>query len=223
MMVLRQVLKLWWYGRGDRCLIFCQTRQMLDIVQGYVSRYYNFRRLDGTTPVAARLHLIDEYNADPSLFAFLLTTRAGGLGVNLTGANRVLLIDPDWNPANDLQARERAYRIGQKRAVTVYRLVTAGTLEEKVYQRQVFKQVLSNNVLKDPKQTRRVFKPRDLRDLLARPVMGNASGGDGDGRSLCECGAAHTDAGGLYHVDVIIIRLHAWRPRQPQTTLRAPR
>ena len=176
MSVMRQVLSLW-HGRGDRALVFCQTRQMLDIVQAFVAQQYTFRRLDGTTPVSARLHLIDEYNEDTSIFAFLLTTRAGGLGINLTGANRVLLMDPDWNPANDLQARERAYRIGQQRAVTVYRLVTAGTLEEKVYQRQVFKQVLSNNVLKDPKQTRRVFKPRDLRDLLAPPVSATAAEG----------------------------------------------
>ena len=176
MTVLRQVLRMWYQG-GDRALIFCQTRQMLDIVQSFVTGQYNFRRLDGTTPVGARLSLIDEFNSDDDIFVFLLTTRAGGLGVNLTGANRVILIDPDWNPANDLQARERAYRIGQQRTVTVYRLVTAGTLEEKVYQRQIFKQVLSNNVLKDPKMTRRVFKPRDLRDLLAPPLTQSAAGG----------------------------------------------
>jgi DNA excision repair protein ERCC-6 len=175
MCVLRQVLRMW-HASGDRALVFCQTRQMLDIVQGFVSSRYRFCRLDGTTPVGSRLRLIDEYNGEDGIFVFLLTTRAGGLGVNLTGANRVLLMDPDWNPANDVQARERAYRIGQQRAVTVYRLVTAGTLEEKVYQRQIFKQVLSNNVLKDPKQTRRVFKPTDLRDLLARPTAAAIDG-----------------------------------------------
>ena len=84
MQVLVRVLQLW-HARGDRCLVFCQTRQMLDIVQAFVCRRYEFRRLDGTTPVSARLHLIDEYNADTSIFAFLLTTRAGGLGVNLVG------------------------------------------------------------------------------------------------------------------------------------------
>ena len=134
--VVRQVLQMW-KARDDRCLVFCQTRQMLDIVQRLVvSEGYSFRRLDGTTPVGQRLTLIDEYNGDGTIFAFLLTTRAGGLGINLTGANRVLLVDPDWNPANDAQARERAWRVGQSRAVAVYRLVTAGTLEEKVYQRQ---------------------------------------------------------------------------------------
>ena len=176
-----------WHGRGDRCLVFCQTRQMLDIVQGFVKASgYTYCRLDGTTPVARRLTLIDDFNEDASIFCFLLTTRAGGLGINLTGANRVLLVDPDWNPANDSQAKERAWRVGQKRSVAVYRLVTANTLEElaltlaltlplplplplpltkvtantleeKVYHRQVFKQYLSNRVLKEPKQGRRVF------------------------------------------------------------------
>ena len=177
MAVLKQVLKMW-HAKGDRALLFTQTRQMLDILQAFVMKSgYSFRRLDGMTPVGTRLALIDEYNADEEIFCFLLTTRAGGLGVNLTGANRVLLMDPDWNPANDMQARERAYRIGQTRNVTVYRLVTAGTLEEKVYQRQIFKQVMANNVLKDPKQTRRVFKPRDLKDLLAPPTGYGAADG----------------------------------------------
>lgn len=69
---------------------------------------------------------------DASYTIFLLTTRVGGLGVNLTGANRVVIYDPDWNPATDLQARERAWRIGQLKQVTVYRLLSAGTIEEKV-------------------------------------------------------------------------------------------
>ncbi|KOO22805.1 DNA excision repair protein ercc-6 [Chrysochromulina tobinii] len=175
MVVMRQIL-LTWQQRGDRALIFCQTKQMLDIVQGHVlGAGYTFRRLDGSTPVGVRLQLIDEFNSDDSIFLFLLTTRAGGLGINLTGANRVLLVDPDWNPANDMQARERAHRMGQKRAVTIYRLVTSGTLEEKVYQRQIFKQFLSSNVLTDPKQMKRVFKPRDLRDLLAPPATMDSS------------------------------------------------
>ena len=170
MHVLRQVLRMW-HGRGDRCLVFCQTRQMLDIVQSFVKASgYTYCRLDGTTPVARRLTLIDDFNEDPAIFCFLLTTRAGGLGINLTGANRVLLVDPDWNPANDSQAKERAWRVGQTRSVAVYRLVTANTLEEKVYHRQVFKQYLSNRVLKEPKQGRRVFKPSDLRELLAPPL-----------------------------------------------------
>jgi DNA excision repair protein ERCC-6 len=72
-----------------------------------------------------------------SIFLFLLTTRVGGLGVNLIGANRIIIYDPDWNPSTDAQARERAWRIGQKRQVTIYRLLTSGTIEEKIYHRSV--------------------------------------------------------------------------------------
>jgi DNA excision repair protein ERCC-6 len=95
----------------------------------------------------------------------LMTTKTGGVGLNITGANRVLLYDPDWNPQTDAQARERAWRFGQKRDVTVYRLITAGTIEEKIYQRQIFKTALSNQVLQDPKQ-RRLFSQKDLKDLF---------------------------------------------------------
>jgi len=105
------------------------------------------------------------------VFIFLLTTRVGGIGLYLIGANRVLIYDPDWNPTTDMQARERAWRIGQNRQVTIYRLLTAGTVEEKIYHRQVFKQYLTNRVLKDPKQ-RRFFKTNDLYELFS---LGNDS------------------------------------------------
>lgn len=87
------------------------------------------------------------------------------LGINLTGANRVIIFDPDWNPSTDIQARERAWRIGQKRDVTIYRLMTSGTIEEKIYHRQIFKTFLTNKILKDPKQ-QRFFKANDLHDLF---------------------------------------------------------
>lgn len=94
-----------------------------------------------------------------------MTTRVGGLGINLIGANRVLIFDPDWNPSTDIQARERAWRIGQTKNVTIYRLLTSGTIEEKIYHRQIFKQFLANRVLQDPKQ-RRFFKSNDLEELF---------------------------------------------------------
>lgn len=106
---------------------------------------------------------------------FLLTTRVGGLGVNLTGANRVVIFDPDWNPSTDMQARERAWRIGQSRQVTIYRLLTTGTIEEKIYHRQIFKQFLTNRVLKDPKQ-RRFFKTNDLYELFTLGTNDNKEG-----------------------------------------------
>jgi len=82
--------------------------------------------------------LLSLFYQDTSIFVFLLTTRVGGLGVNLTGANRVIIYDPDWNPSTDVQAQERAFRIGQTREVTVYRLLTSGTIEEKIYHRCVW-------------------------------------------------------------------------------------
>ena len=116
---------------------------MLDILEASVAKAgMVYRRMDGTTPVSNRMRLIDEFNTGERISVFLLTTKVGGLGVNLTGADRVLLYDPDWNPSTDAQARERAWRIGQTKEVTVYRLVTAGTIEEKVYHRQIIRSFL---------------------------------------------------------------------------------
>jgi DNA excision repair protein ERCC-6 len=122
--------------------------------------------MDGNTSIKDRQDLVDEFNRDPDLHVFLLTTKVGGLGVNLTGADRVIIYDPDWNPSTDVQARERAWRLGQKREVEIYRLMTAGTIEEKIYHRQIFKQFLTNKILRDPKQ-RQTFQMRDLQDLFS--------------------------------------------------------
>jgi DNA excision repair protein ERCC-6 len=122
--VLQSVLKMW-KEQGHRALVFAQTRQTLDILANFaLEEGYAYRRLDGTTSIRNRMPLIDEFNDDSSIFLMLLTTKTGGLGINLVGANRVLLFDPDWNPSTDSQAKERAYRIGQSKDVTVYRLIT---------------------------------------------------------------------------------------------------
>ncbi|XP_067876778.1 DNA excision repair protein ERCC-6 [Heterodontus francisci] len=165
MIVVDALLKLW-YKQGHRVLLFSQSRQMLDILEVFVRNLgYSYFKMDGTTTIGSRQPLISRYNENSSVFVFLLTTRVGGLGVNLTGANRVIIYDPDWNPSTDTQARERAWRIGQKKQVTIYRLLTAGSIEEKIYHRQIFKQFLTNRVLKDPKQ-RRFFKSNDLTELF---------------------------------------------------------
>ncbi|KAE8280586.1 DNA excision repair protein ERCC-6 [Larimichthys crocea] len=156
LIVVESLLRLW-FKQGHRVLLFTQSRQMLDI----------FELPD--SPLIAR------YNEDKSIFIFLLTTKVGGLGVNLTGANRVIIYDPDWNPSTDTQARERAWRIGQKQQVTIYRLLTAGTIEEKIYHRQIFKQFLTNRVLKDPKQ-RRFFKSNDIYELFTLSDPDGAQG-----------------------------------------------
>ncbi|GMF14436.1 unnamed protein product [Phytophthora fragariaefolia] len=169
MIVLQKILGLW-KEQSHRVLIFTQTRSMLDILESFMSRLgHACCRLDGTTGVAERQQRLDAFNAPNSeLFAFLLTTRAGGIGVNLVGADRVVVFDPDWNPSTDVQARERAWRIGQQKQVTVYRLVTAGTIEEKIYHRQIFKQYLTSKVLHDAKR-KRCFNKHSLRDLFVLP------------------------------------------------------
>ncbi|EEC08769.1 DNA excision repair protein ERCC-6, putative, partial [Ixodes scapularis] len=165
MAVVESLLKLW-KRQGHRVLLFTQSRQMLLILEKFVQdQGYKYMVMTGSTPIASRQPAINKFNADTSVFVFLLTTRVGGLGVNLTGADRVVIYDPDWNPSTDTQARERAWRIGQLRDVTIYRLLTAGTIEEKIYHRQIFKQFLTNRVLKDPKQ-RRFFKTNDLHELF---------------------------------------------------------
>ncbi|CAL7947361.1 unnamed protein product [Xylocopa violacea] len=179
MTVVRSLLKIW-KKQGHKVLLFTQGRQMMHVLESLVqSEEYTYLRMDGTTPMSKRQETIHLFNKDPSYFIFLLTTRVGGLGVNLTGANRVVIYDPDWNPATDAQARERAWRIGQNKRVTIYRLITAGTIEEKMYHRQIFKLLLSNKVLEDPRQ-RRLFKTSDLVELfnLNESIDGHSSESD---------------------------------------------
>ena len=160
-----------WTTEKRKILIFTQTKQMLNILEQMLqiinqdSIKYNYMRMDGSTPIIRRQELVDEFNNDPKFNVFLLTTKVGGLGVNLTGASRVIIFDPDWNPSTDMQARERAWRLGQKQDVSIYRLIMAGSIEEKIYHRQIFKQFLTNKILKDPKQ-KRFFKMTDINDLF---------------------------------------------------------
>ncbi|KAK2807894.1 hypothetical protein FQN49_008765 [Arthroderma sp. PD_2] len=172
MQVVKSLLELW-RDTGHKTLLFAQHRIMLDILERFIKGFngFNYRRMDGNTPIKVRQGMVDEFNNDPDLHVFLLTTKVGGLGVNLTGADRVIIYDPDWNPSTDVQARERAWRLGQKREVTIYRLMTAGTIEEKIYHRQIFKQFLTNKILRDPKQ-RQTFQMSDIQDLFTL-------GGDG--------------------------------------------
>lgn len=96
---------------------------------------FKYLRIDGDTEIASREQMCKDFNKDKSIFCCLLTTKVGGFGLNLTGADRAIIMDPDWNPANDNQAVDRCYRIGQKKDVIVYRLVSIGGLEELMYRR----------------------------------------------------------------------------------------
>ncbi|XP_077268137.1 SWI/SNF-related, matrix-associated actin-dependent regulator of chromatin, subfamily a, containing DEAD/H box 1 isoform X3 [Temnothorax americanus] len=120
---------------GHRVLIFSQFTMVLDILEEYLAiRGQTFLRLDGSTPVTERQSLINEYTQDPSIFIFLLSTRAGGLGINLTAADTVIIHDIDFNPYNDKQAEDRCHRVGQKKPVSIIRLLSEGTIEEGMYE-----------------------------------------------------------------------------------------
>ena len=124
-------------------------------------------QLDGSTPIKRRQELVDRFNVPTQVEkVFLLSSKAGGVGLNLVGANRLILFDPDWNPANDAQAMGRVWRDGQKKRVFIYRLLSTGSIEEKVYQRQVAKQGLSANVVDQEDDTKQHFSRKELKNLF---------------------------------------------------------
>ncbi|XP_074350911.1 protein CHROMATIN REMODELING 24 isoform X1 [Apium graveolens] len=157
--------------RGHNVLIFSQTRKMLDLIQdSLLSNGYNFLRIDGTTKANDRLKIVDDFQAGGAPI-FLLTSQVGGLGLTLTKADRVIVVDPAWNPSTDNQSVDRAYRIGQKKDVLVYRLMTCGTVEEKIYRKQVFKGGLFKSATEHKEQIR-YFSQQDLRELFSIPKQG---------------------------------------------------
>ncbi|KAL7700393.1 SNF2 family helicase-like protein [Lotmaria passim] len=150
-----------WKAFDHRVLVFSQTRMMLDIIENMCEQQgYTYIRMDGATNGHHRQELMDRFNEDENIFVALLTTRVGGIGVNLIGADRVVIFDPDWNPTTDVQARERAWRIGQRREVCVYRLITSGSVEEAILRRQLAKMYVTDKVLNDP-ELQRFFHVQD--------------------------------------------------------------
>ncbi|KAG9248016.1 chromodomain helicase-like protein [Calycina marina] len=151
---------------NHRVLIFSQMVRMLDILGDYLQlRGYQFQRLDGTIAAGPRRMAIDHFNADSSKdFCFLLSTRAGGLGINLMTADTVIIFDSDWNPQADLQAMARAHRIGQKKPVTIYRLVSKETVEEEVLERA------RNKLMLEFITIQRGVTDKDLSDLRDKAV-----------------------------------------------------
>ncbi|KAK1158912.1 DNA excision repair protein ERCC-6-like, partial [Acipenser oxyrinchus oxyrinchus] len=153
---------------GNRTLVFSQSRKMLDIIENILDdRGFKVIRVDGTVShLAQRERRITKFKKNRDYSVFLLTTQVGGLGLNLTAANRVVIFDPCWNPATDDQAVDRVYRIGQKAAVVIYRLITCGTVEEKIYRRQVFKNSLIRQATGDEKNPVRYFNNQELKELF---------------------------------------------------------
>ncbi|RMZ82239.1 hypothetical protein DV738_g1832, partial [Chaetothyriales sp. CBS 135597] len=154
--------------QGSRVLIFSQMSRVLDILEDYcVFRGHKYSRIDGSTAHEDRIAAIDEYNAPGSeKFIFLLTTRAGGLGINLTSADIVILYDSDWNPQADLQAMDRAHRIGQTKQVRVFRFVTENAIEEKVLERAAQKLRLDQVVIQQGRAQQQAKQAASKDELL---------------------------------------------------------
>ena len=167
MVMLDKLLKKM-QAQGSRVLIFSQMSRVLDILEDYsVMRGYQYCRIDGSTAHEDRIAAIDEYNKPESeKFLFLLTTRAGGLGINLTSADIVVLFDSDWNPQADLQAMDRAHRIGQTKQVVVFRFVTEKAIEEKVLERAAQKLRLDQLVIQQGRAQQQAKQAASKDELL---------------------------------------------------------
>lgn len=134
--------------RGHKVLVFSQMTSILDLLVDYCYlRDFQYSRLDGSMSYADRDDNMAKFAEDPEVFLFLLSTRAGGLGINLTSADTVIIFDSDWNPQADLQAQDRCHRIGQTKPVVVYRLVTANTIDQKILERASAKRTLEQMVI----------------------------------------------------------------------------
>jgi len=153
---------------GHRCLIFTQMTRMLDVLEVFLNFHgYIYLRLDGSTKIQDRQLYMEKFNNMPKYFCFILSTRSGGVGINLVGADTVIFYDSDWNPAMDKQAQDRCHRIGQTREVHIYRLISERTVEENILKKSNQKRHLENVVVKDGFFTPDYFKKVDVRDLLS--------------------------------------------------------
>uniref|UniRef100_A0A9L0KHZ3 DNA repair and recombination protein RAD54B n=1 Tax=Equus asinus TaxID=9793 RepID=A0A9L0KHZ3_EQUAS len=154
---------------AEKVVLVSNYTQTLNILQEVCKRHgYAYTRLDGQTPVSQRQQIVDSFNSKYSSdFIFLLSSKAGGVGLNLIGGSHLILYDIDWNPATDIQAMSRVWRDGQKHPVHIYRLLTTGTIEEKIYQRQISKQDLSGAVVDLTKTSEHTqFSVEELKNLF---------------------------------------------------------
>eukprot|EP00698_Gefionella_okellyi_P013057 TRINITY_DN3548_c0_g1_i1.p1 TRINITY_DN3548_c0_g1~~TRINITY_DN3548_c0_g1_i1.p1 ORF type:complete len:965 (-),score=268.58 TRINITY_DN3548_c0_g1_i1:31-2535(-) len=153
-----------------RVLVFCQQRSMLDIIERDLFKplmpSVTYMRLDGNIEARKRMEIVMRFNADPTIDVLLLTTHVGGLGLNLTGADTVVFMEHDWNPQKDLQAMDRAHRLGQVKTVNVYRFITRGTLEEKIMGLQRFKLNIANMVVNAENASLRTMDTHQVVDLF---------------------------------------------------------
>ncbi|CUM67035.1 uncharacterized protein PRCAT00004723001 [Priceomyces carsonii] len=152
----------------EKIVLVSNYTQTLDLLEDVLRKMnLTFLRLDGSTPNKLRSSLVNQFNSDNSTTVFLLSSKSGGMGINLVGASRLILFDNDWNPSVDLQSMARIHRDGQTKPVFIYRIMTAGCIDEKIFQRQLMKNNLSKNFLdNDFESNSNVFDHNDLKNLF---------------------------------------------------------
>ncbi|KAH8051164.1 hypothetical protein JL722_10861 [Aureococcus anophagefferens] len=197
MQTLKALLESFDRERDAKVLVFAVDAGF-DVLEAFVRTQYTYLRLDGGTPVKERQKLVDRFN-DPrgDVFVALISTRAGGTGLNLQAANKVVVFDVNWNPTLDAQAQDRAYRLGQKRQVDIFRLVSKGTIEEMTFMRQLYKKAITRSALeKGGKETNKYDKAKftalDKADgeehydagAVASALVAKAKSGDGGVKTL---------------------------------------
>lgn len=169
---------------GHKVLIFSNFTKMLDVIEDYLYlRNYNYTRLDGTRSLSDRQMNIKKFNTEDDVFVFLISTRAGGLGINLVAADTVIIYDSDWNPQADLQAQDRCHRIGQTRPVVVYRFIVRGTVDQHIITRaetkkQLDKLVIQHGKFKNVKKDEQVSL-QELKELLESKERNEVDMGNG--------------------------------------------
>ncbi|GBG59037.1 hypothetical protein CBR_g24383 [Chara braunii] len=147
---------------GHRVLLFSQMTKMINILEDYMNyRKYKYLRLDGSSTIMDRRDMVKDFQTRSDIFVFLLSTRAGGLGINLTAADTVIFYESDWNPTMDLQAMDRAHRLGQTKEVRVYRMICTGTVEEKIVKRANQKNTVQQLVMTGGQSQADLFEPEE--------------------------------------------------------------
>ncbi|XP_036702276.1 DNA repair and recombination protein RAD54-like isoform X2 [Balaenoptera musculus] len=184
MLVLDYILAVTRSCSSDKVVLVSNYTQTLDLFEKLCrARRYLYVRLDGTMSIKKRAKVVERFNNPSSPdFVFMLSSKAGGCGLNLIGANRLVMFDPDWNPANDEQAMARVWRDGQKKTCYIYRLLSAGTIEEKIFQRQSHKKALSSCVVDEEQDVERHFSLGELKELF---TLDEASLSDTHDRLRC--------------------------------------
>uniref|UniRef100_A0A8C2KGU9 Chromodomain helicase DNA binding protein 6 n=1 Tax=Cyprinus carpio TaxID=7962 RepID=A0A8C2KGU9_CYPCA len=178
---------------GHKVLVFSQMVRCLDILEDYlIQRRYTYERIDGRVRGNLRQAAIDRFSkVDSDRFVFLLCTRAGGLGINLTAADTCIIFDSDWNPQNDLQAQARCHRIGQSKAVKVYRLITRNSYEREMFDKASLKLGLDKAVLQDINRKGSLngvqqLSKLEVEDLLRKGAYGALMDEEDEGSKFCE-------------------------------------